>query len=85
MFFEEMVDEHRNVGSSPPKRRQIDGDDRKAIVEILPELAFLHPCRKIVVSCGHDPDVDRDRAMGADPFYGTFLQHPQQLDLDFEW
>jgi len=36
------------------------------------------------MGCGHDPDVDRDRTMGADPFYGTFLQHPQQFDLDFE-
>src|SRR5438309_4685845 len=74
----------RDVFLSIAKRRQANGDDPKAIVEIEPEMARGRKGGEIAVRRGDDTDVDLDRRGPADALELLFLQDAKQLRLQIQ-
>ena len=79
-----MLGEQRDVVLAIAQRRQRNGDDVKAVEQILAELAFLHQLPQIHVGRGEDPDVHLDRFHPAEPHEVALLDHAQQLGLGLE-
>ena len=78
---EERLDQQREVVLALAQRRQLDGEDVEAVVEILAQLAVLHGVRGIDVGRGNDADVDGLLLPSAKAAELPLLQHAQQLDL----
>jgi hypothetical protein len=53
-----VFDKHRNVVAPFPERRHFYFDDVQAVVEVLPEAAFLYPERQVGIRRRDDPDID---------------------------
>src|SRR5437016_7795896 len=66
------------------QRRQVDGADVQAVVQVVAERALPHHVGEIAVGGGDDPDVDADRVGGADALDLAVLEHAQQLHLHAE-
>src|SRR5262249_47560692 len=66
--IDEVVHQRRDVFLSEAQRRQCDGEDIQAVVEILAERAGCHGGPEIAVGCRDDPYVDGDRLTSADAF-----------------
>ena len=70
----EMTDEKRNVAGPFPQRRQLDGEDVEAVVEVGPKVSLLHRSGEIAVGRGDDPDVDAASAKASDTLEFSFLE-----------
>ena len=79
-----MPGQEEDVVSPVLKRRDGDLDHVQAIVEVLPEAAFLDQAEEVLVRRGEDPHVDFPGLSGADHADFLLLQHPQELDLHGE-
>ena len=73
-----------NVQLPLPQGRDIDGEDGKAVEQVIPEGARRHGLPKIPVGGGDDPDIDLDRLTAAHPGELLLLEHPQQLGLQVQ-
>src|SRR5580658_3926027 len=78
---EKVLDEQRNVPGSLAQRRQPDGDDVEAIVEVLTEDARADEFLQVAVGCGHEAHVDVDGLDTADALELALLQRAEKLDL----
>ena len=81
---QEGLDQGHHVARPFPERRDLDGNDVEAVVEILPEGLFVDHIQQIPVGSGDDAHVDRDGPGAAHPGDLHFLQHPQQMDLHLQ-
>ena len=77
-----MAREHRYVARTIAQRRQVNGDDVQAVVQILTKRARVDGCPQIAIGRRQDPQVDADRPRTADPLELAVLQHPQQFALE---
>ena len=80
-LVQEGLDEERDVFLALAQRRQLDGEDVQAVVEILAQLAAADGFGRIDVGRGDDPHVDLLLLAAAEAPELALLQHPQQLDL----
>ena len=67
-----------------PKRGQRDRKHIEAVVQIPPEADFPHFFGEVTVGGGNHAHIDVDRPRTPEAFDLAFLQHPQQLRLQFE-
>src|SRR5205085_854264 len=81
---EKMGDQKRYVLTTLAQRRQVNGEDIQAEVEIFAELLFLHAFAEVGVGRGDDTDVYLDRTGAADTHDLAFLQRAKQLRLKSE-
>ena len=81
---QEELRELGNVVGPFPQRRQLDGDDVDAVVEILAELSFLHRFLEVHVGRRDQPEIGLDRLRPTDPLDLAFLDGAQQLRLQVE-
>ncbi len=79
-----MLEEHQDVFASFPQRRQLQGDDVEAVVEVAAEAALAAHGGEVRLGRGDHPAVHRDQLVGAQAFQLVLLQHPQQLDLQVQ-
>src|SRR5215831_4834012 len=77
-------DERGDVFAPLAQRRQPDGEYVQSVVEVFAEIAGRYRLPEIAVRGGHDPHVDLSGARRADSFEFAFLEHTQQLGLEFE-
>jgi hypothetical protein len=82
-----LEEHHRKAGQvlePVAERRQVQGEDAQAIVEVLSESALPDGAGQIHVGRGEDTDVDLDRAVAAHRLEATLLQDPEQLRLKLD-
>ena len=79
--LQEVADEQRQVVAALAQRRQVDGDDVEAEVQVGPEAAILHALVEVAVGGGDDAHVDGDRLRAADARERALLEDAQQLGL----
>jgi len=78
------VGEQRNVLEAFAQRRNLDGEDIQAVVQIFPQLTVGNGLLRITVGRRDDPGVDVDLFVAAHPPELSFLQDAQQLDLQLD-
>jgi len=70
-----------NVLPPLPKRRKIDGDNGKAIIEVVTESACRHLRAQVLVGRSHDANVDLHTHFRSETLHHTVLKNPQELYL----
>ncbi len=80
-LLQEVIAEQRDIVAPLAERRQAEGDDVEAIVEVLAELPLGDQFLDIPVGRGHEPDIERDQLLAADPADLSLLEHAEQVDL----
>ena len=83
-LLEKMLRQLRNVLSAVAQRRQFDGEDAQAIVEVLAEATCLYLVGEGAIRRGDDAHVHGAGAFLADFLELAFLQDAQQLALEFQ-
>ena len=78
---DERLDEEGNVLLPVAQRRQRDGDDAEAVIEVLAELSLRHEARQVRVRRRDDAHVGADRLDGADRQELALLEDAQELRL----
>ena len=63
------------------QRRDVDGDDVQAVVQVFAEGALAAHLAQVAVGGGDDPDVGPHRSLAAQRIELAFLDHAQQLHL----
>ena len=59
------------------------GYDIQAVKEVFPEMSLFHGLAQVLVRGGNDPYIHIDGFSPADALEPVFLQHPENLDLEF--
>src|SRR5262245_66468165 len=67
-----------------PERWADDWKHIQAVIEVAPELLLLDHACQVAIGRSDQTDVDADGARAAQPFELLFLEHPQELRLQFE-
>lgn len=67
------------------QRRNGDGKDVQAIIEVLPKSPRFHFRLQIPIGRRDDPNVDFARSFLAHSFVLPFLQHAQKFALHLQW
>ena len=70
-----------DVAAALPKRRQDQGHDVEAVVQIGPKRALAHHFGQGAVGGGHDAGGEPDLFFAAEPPKGPFFEHPQEIHL----
>src|SRR6267143_931933 len=83
--IDEVLNQHRNIFSSFPQRRHLDGENVKAVKKVAPEYACSDGSFQIAVSCSNYANIRSDRSRSTDAFEFMFLQNTQESDLGFAW
>ena len=73
-----------HVVTALAQRRQLQGDDVQAVIEVFAKLAGLGQGLEVAVSGSDQAHVDLLRLHRADPTNLAFLQHAQQSRLGFQ-
>ena len=76
-----MVDQRRQIVLPLAQRRQRDGEDRQAVIEILAESPGVHLDQQVAVGGGDDADVGAAGPHVPDALISPLLQDTQQLGL----
>ena len=80
-LLEEVIDEQQHIRLALAQRRNEQGEDVQAVVEILAERAGRDRLLEILVGRRNQAHVGLDRLGAADALELALLQHAQQLDL----
>ena len=83
VLSDEVADEQRNVLAALPQRRDRDGENSQAVVEVAAKLAVGNHLFQVAIRGRDEAHVDRNRARAAQPFEFFFLQSAQELGLKF--
>ena len=62
----EMADEFRHVVKAIAQRRNPDGEDVEAVVEVLAQAPLPHEINQVLVGRPDQPDIDLDGVLGAE-------------------
>jgi hypothetical protein len=76
-----MGEQERNVVRAFAERRQAQRDDGEAIIEVFAELAFLDHLPEVAVRRADETQVQRDRAMRAEPLDRAGLEETEDFHL----
>ena len=80
-MLEGVFRQQRDVRAAVAERRQRDGDDVDAIVEVLAKASLVDFLGQLAIGGCDQADVDPDRLVAADAAHFAFLQDAQQLGL----
>ena len=81
MAREQVAGQQRDVLGTLAQGRQVQGDDRQPVVEILAEAAVLDHLPEIAIGRGDHPDIAGQHVAPAHREVFPALEHAQQLDL----
>src|SRR5437667_4713324 len=81
---DEVARERVDVVGAAAQRRQVNGPDVQAIVEVVAERPLTHHLGEVAVGGGDHPDVDPNGIGAADALDLAVLEHAEQLHLDAE-
>jgi hypothetical protein len=79
--FEEVYDERVHVLAPLAQGRELDGEDREAVVEVASERALLDGALQVYVRRRDDAHVGAQHLVRADARELAVLKHPQQAHL----
>ena len=79
-----VIEQQRHVLDPLPQRRHHKLDHRKPIIEVGPKTSFGARLPQIGLAGGDRAQIDRDAAVGAEPFDHAVLQRTQQFCLGRE-
>ena len=80
-FLQEMVRQQGDVFAALGQRRQGQGHDIEAVIQVFAKLPLAHRHVEVAVRGGQQAHVHRTRLVGADGAHGPLLQHAQQFHL----
>ena len=80
-MLERVFRQQRDVRAAVAQRRQRDGDDVDAIVEVLAKASLGDFLGQVAIGGGDQADVDPDRLVAADAAQLALLQDAQKLGL----
>src|SRR5689334_20228062 len=80
-----MLRKKGNVFLAITERRQMNGEDRQAIVEIFAQPAVLNCLSRFPVCCRDDAHVEFELLLAAKPAYFSILQNAKKLGLKLHW
>ena len=80
-FAQEVLDQGGNVLGSLPEGRQVQGDDRNAVVEVHSEGPGIHLFAQVAVGRTDDSNVDGYFVLSAHPHEAFSFERSQQLGL----
>jgi hypothetical protein len=78
---EEVLGQGEDVRAALPERRQRDGDDGQAVVEVLAKAPRADGGLQVFVGRGDHPHVDVLVAGGSEPTHTALLQHLEEFGL----
>jgi hypothetical protein len=78
---DEEVDQRQNVFFAIAQRRNEDGNDRQAVIEVLAKLALAHRFFQIAVGSGDHAHIHLHVADAADAANDLIFEHAQQFGL----
>src|SRR5262249_10744691 len=73
--------QQRDVAGPFAQRRQRDGEDVEAVIQVLPKLALPDGLRQVPIGRRDDAKIEPTRVRGADALELALLQHAQELHL----
>ena len=79
--LEEVLDEQGDVVAPLAERGHAEGDDVEAVVQVLAQLALGDQPVDVLVGGDHEPDVERDQRLAAEPAHLALLEDAEQVDL----
>ncbi len=80
--IEEMLRQQRDVATTFPQSRQLDGEHLQPVIEILTEPTLLDHGAKVAVGGRHQPDVGVQGSRATDPLESALFQDAQDFGLD---
>src|SRR5579885_1481149 len=80
-----MAPQREYVFGTLPQWYQIDGKNRKAVVEVFAEGPFRHTFAQFSVCCRNHSHIDADNIWPAKTLYLAFLKKAQELCLHAQW
>jgi hypothetical protein len=83
-FLDQVANEEGNVLATLAQRRDVDGENVEAIVEIAAEGALGDEPRKIAIGGGDDANVHALRAVAAEALEFLLLENAEELGLELE-
>ena len=78
-----MLCQQRHIFTALPKRRQAQANHVQPVVQVLAEQPLLDTLVQILVRCGDDAHIRRQRRMPTDPVELSIRQHAQKTRLQF--
>ncbi len=79
-----MLEQEQQVLATLAQRRDAQGGDIQAVIEVSAEAALVGGLAQILLGRGDHPDVQRDRLVATESLDDPLLQHAQQLYLDIQ-
>ena len=79
--LDEVIGQQGNVGLPFPEGRDVDRKDVQTVIEVVPEVAFLHLCQGILVRGGDDAAVHLDLVGPPHVREGVVLEETEHLGL----
>ena len=79
MPIQERLGEQQHVVAPLSERRHLDREHRQSVVEVFPELPFLHALGQVAIGRSNHPNVDITRHRGADALHLTAAAVHQQI------
>ena len=83
-ILDEVADEQRHVFAAFAQRRNLNGKNVEAIVEVAAKFAVGDEAREVAIGGGDDADVDGLGAIAAEAFEFLLLQDAQEFWLELE-
>ena len=84
LLLEEVREQQFEVLHALAQRRQLDGEHRHAVEQVLAEAPRAHLLHEVAVGGAHEAEVARDAALAADAGDALVLQRAQELGLDLQ-
>src|ERR1043166_7382600 len=84
MHGEKMIGHGRNILGDFPQSRRLNANHFQAIIQIGAKRTGFARFVEILIACGNDSDVNRNRSLTTDAIDGAFLQDAQYLGLSGE-
>src|SRR5258705_12622842 len=83
--IDEVLDQHWNVFSPLPQRRNLNRKNVEAVEKILAECTGSYGGWQVTVRRDYHSHVGLDRPVSADALKLVFLKHAQERDLSLRW
>ena len=82
---DEMFRQQPDISSPFAERRNRDRKHAQAVIEVGAEFLLFHHTAQVLICRGDDPHVGVKGMAAAQAFELLFLEHPEQLRLQFQW
>src|SRR4051812_42804294 len=83
-MVDKIVDQELNVAAAVAQRRDVEFEDRQAVIKVFAKTAVADKIGQVAVGGGDDSDIDVDFFCAADRQERMPLQNSEQLGLTVE-